>query len=150
MITLCFFVCFALCEVVLLRHPHGNDANDLHRDEIRCVYDKHAVDRELFSAELLLERVVLPDALWCDDEGTRCHDATSSRDYIARSLNCSDERSVRCTVRIDCSELIASFWLSLFVTLVAIVGFIVVPSVFCDGGRAGGRRGELYDRDTSL
>ena len=144
------FARLVLAEVVLLRHPHGNDAADQHRDEIRCVYDKHAADRQLFSAERLLERVVLPDALWCDDKGTRCHDATSSRDYLASSLECTEGESVRCTVRIDCSELISSFWLSLCVTLAAIVGFIVVPSVFCDGGRGGGRRSEFYDRDTSL
>lgn len=138
-------------EVVLLRFAHGGATADRHTDEIGCVYEPHADDAQLFSAEQLLERVVLPDALWCDSAGAHCHDATSSRDYIARSLHCVDEPThggVRCTVRIDCSELIRSFWLSLGATLAAIVGFIVVPSVCCDGGRP--RRRPEYDRDMSL
>jgi len=140
----------AAAEVVLLRFAHGND-DDRHTDEISCVYDAHADNsNQLFSAEKLLERVVLPDALWCDSAGTRCHDATSSRDYVARSLDCSDERNaagVRCRVRIDCTELISAFWLSLLATLLAIIGFILVPALCCDG--AAQRRDE-YERDTSL
>lgn len=135
-------------EVVLLRYSHDDDA---HRDDIGCMYEARPVRRQLFSAEKLLERIVLPDALWCDSAGQQCHDATSSRHYVARSLECANgplnADGVRCRVRIDCTELISSFWLSLAATLSAIVAFILVPGICCDDGRP--RRVD-YERDTSL
>jgi hypothetical protein len=134
-------------DVVLLRYAHGN-RDDRHTDEISCVVETHSSE-QLFSAEKLLEKVVLPDALWCDGDGKSCHDSTSGREYRAASLECNESPGapVRCRVLIDCSELILSFWHSLVATMVSVVLFIFVPHLCCTTRH---RRAVDYDRDTSL
>lgn len=132
---------FAAADVVLLRHTHGADR---HRDVIECVQSAAPADA-LFSEERLLAPIVLPDALWCDD-ARRCHDRTSGREYVAASLECNETASVRCTLRIDCTEYIAAFWQSLLTTLAGIFAFIVVPGVCL----ADERRRADYDKDRTL
>lgn len=151
--------CVAAADIVLLRHQHGH-GKERHTDVIGCVYEQHDTE-QLFSAEKLLERVVLPDALWCDHDGSAanadaakqvCHDSTSGRAYNATSVHCDETLGapVRCTVRIDCSTLIRSFWQSLALTLLVICGFIIVPGVFCSESAAHRRHARDYEKDTSL
>ena len=142
-------------DTVLMRREHGG-GDDRHRDVIGCASDE-ADAKMLFSAARLLERIVLPDALWCDNEH-RCYDSLTGVSYHAMSLECVDESkraSVRCTVRIDCREYIVSFWQSLSVTVAVIIAFILVPGACVDNARRGGG-GERhmpmidYDRDMNL
>ena len=137
---------FAFADVVLLRNKHGRGV-ERHSDVISCVYmtdDNEA----LFSPERLLEHVVLPDALWCDATNY-CHDSTSGQEYKAMSLVCNDEvgAPIRCSVKIDCADLILAFWRSLIATIACIIAFIIIPGLCFDNRRV---RMLEYDKDTSL
>jgi hypothetical protein len=148
MFTLFLIEVATTSDTVLLRHEHGGGA-DRHRDVISCAYDERADSDALFNAAQLLEMIVVPDALWCDGE-LRCHDVMSGKEFRGLTLECSGEEGnpVRCTLRVDCSQLIVWFWHSLLTTIVCILAFIIVP-VVCFDSRP--RRPALdYDKDTNL
>lgn len=122
----------------------------------------HNADAILFEPALMLARVFLPDALWCD-EASHCHDRTSARDYVATSIVCSNSSSeVRCTALIDCAPLVEAFWQSLGGTLACIVIFVLVLGMCIDSEEARRQRTATavssssprslayYDKDTSL
>jgi len=145
------FTSLVFADVVLLRYQHGAAA-DRHTDQIECAeLPQDDRDDQLFNAGRLLAHIVLPDALWCDTDGRTCHDSTSSRSFNTTSLHCDEKADapIRCVVRIDCVELINTFWLSLGITLLAIVAFVVIPEI-CAAGVGGVSRRPPYTRDTSL
>jgi hypothetical protein len=122
---------------ILLRRAHGS-GDDRHRDVIECarVEDNpntmpSAPTASMLNEERLLTPLVLPAALWCDEQ-MRCHDLTAGHEYRAVSLVCNDTSFVRCVVRIDCTEHITAFWWLFATTVASIIALIVVPILIFD------------------